>query len=338
MKLEFTKIKEISQGAVRVTQEGDGFHFYRFTESQEELYKHRSDDFYQKCRSTSGVRLSFKTNSKTLYLNASVSYGSGRQYIALDLFVNGTKVDALKNFDESILPQGYAFISYPESKFEKCFTLGEGIKDVCLYLPWSAKTVIQELSLDDGAFVEPIRSQCKLLCFGDSITQGYDALFPSDKYTTRLARWLDAEEYNKGIGGEVFFSELAGEKEEFVPDYITVAYGTNDRGRKMEDFMHACESFFQNLHANYPETKTIVITPIWCKDAEGAEVKQKLDKIAEFIGKQVENYENMILVPGFELVEHKETLFGDLSLHPNDKGFECYFENLSKCINKMLQN
>ena len=50
--------------------------------------------------------------------------------------------------------------------------------------------------------------------------------------TARLADALGAEEVNKAIGGECFFPELAATKEDFQPEYITVAYGTNDWSRK----------------------------------------------------------------------------------------------------------
>ena len=70
----------------------------------------------------------------------------------------------------------------------------------------------------------------RILCFGDSISQGYDALYPSNQYTPQLAKLLDAEEYNKAIGGEIFRPELALARDDFEPEYITVAYGTNDWG------------------------------------------------------------------------------------------------------------
>ena len=43
-----------------------------------------------------------------------------------------------------------------------------------------------------------------------------------------------------------------------------------------------------------------------------------------------ENQENITVVSGFDLVPHDENLFGDLSLHPNDKGFAYYVDTLKK--------
>ena len=38
--------------------------------------------------------------------------------------------------------------------------------------------------------------------------------------------------------------------------------------------------------------------------------------------------EGVTIVKGFDLVPHEEQYYGDLWLHPNDEGFEKYFENL----------
>jgi hypothetical protein len=47
-------------------------------------------------------------------------------------------------------------------------------------------------------------------------------------------------------------------------------------------------------------------------------------------------YKNTFVIPGVDLIPHSEDLFGDLILHPNDKGFEYYYENLLCSIKKLL--
>ena len=58
--------------------------------------------------------------------------------------------------------------------------------------------------------------------------------------------------------------------------------------------------------------------------------------VGEIIQKQAEEFGNTLVIQGFEFVPHNENLFADLRLHPNDKGFEYYFENLSKHIKDIL--
>ncbi len=332
MKLNLQNLKDITLGAVRVTEESDGFCFYRFTKSQEELYRSRCEELHQKSLATSGVRLSFRTDSRSLAMKLTVTHGSSRKYFAVDLWVNGAMVDSLNNFEGVEIPDDYVKLSLPLGTLEKAFSLGDGEKQVDLYFPWSVRPVLHEISLDDGAAIEPIKPKCKLLCFGDSITQGFDALHPSNKYTTRLARFLDAEEINKGIGSEFFFPALAKEKDDFVPDYITVAYGTNDWARHTKERLSAdCKSFFENLVQNYPDSKIIVITPIWRKDQGEERPFGDFQEVDAVIRKMVKDM-NVTVISGYDFLEHRSALFADLRLHPNDEGFGQYFHSLAAAI------
>lgn len=341
MKIDLNKIKEITKGAVRITEENNGVHFYRFTKEQEEMYKEFSDkhlaDFYKKSFATAGVKLLFKTNSKTLNLKGHLFSGSSRFYYSIDIFINGIFFDCIKNFDESVLPDNYSAEPFPVDRFSKSFEIGEGDKTVCIYLPWSMCTVLDELSLDDCSFIKPIKTNEKLLVFGDSITQGYDSLYPSNRYACKLAEMIGAEEINKGIGGEMFRPDLAKIKEDFEPDYITVAYGTNDwSSRNKDEFVSNCNNFFDALYENYPKSKIFAISPVWRKDWESNEKFCKFSEIEEYMKKVTENLDNVTVISGFEFVPHEEACYGDLWLHPNDKGFEHYTQNLYEKIKKFL--
>lgn len=333
MRLNLTQIKNITLGAARVEENENGIDFYRFTKTQEELYKNRSADFYMKSFASSGVKLSFCTDSEIMSLKIAVTKGSSRSYFSVDVFVNGKKLDSLSNFNEENLPLDYTKIGFDLGGFSKEFELGSGEKQVEVYLPWSVKTTLKELVLEDGAFIKPIKPDYKLLAFGDSITHGYDALHPSNKYISQFARFLNAEEYNKAIGGEIFFPELAAAKEDFIPDYITVAYGTNDWSKcSFEEFSENCKGFLQNLSENYPKSKIYVITPIWRKEVLEEAKLATFKEVTEFIKNTAELYSNMTVIGGFDFVPKREEYFADLRLHPNEKGFDCYFKNLTDSI------
>ncbi len=334
MKLTLSQIKDITSGAVGIEEKTDGVHFYRFTQQQEQLYKTRSADFYKKTFATSGIQLRFCTNSQTLFLETEVFSGSSRTYFAFDVFVNGKKVDSLDNFTGVALPQDYTTVQLPFGKFSKEFYLGAGDKEVCIYFPWSVQAILKQLSIDDGAYIKANKPSKKMLCFGDSITHGYDALYPSNKYITQLANLLDAQEYNKAIGGEIFFPALAAAKETFVPDYITVAYGTNDwNSCTREVFTQNCREFLANLCANYPDSKIFVITPIWRAQMNESRPFGAFEGVAEVLEKEGAAFGNISVINGFSFVPQEAALFADLRLHPNDEGFRHYFENLSKHVN-----
>ena len=337
MKLNLLQIREITTGAVRIEQIDNDIHFYRFTESQEELYKKRNSDFYKKTFAASGIQMRFRTNSQTLLLSVDTASGSSRDYFSFDVFVNGEKIDLLKNFSEAELSANYTRNEFPLGNFSKKFCLGMGEKEVCIYFPWSVKVTLKECIIDDDSFIKPTKPGKKILVFGDSITHGYDALYPSNKYISKFANMLDAEEYNKAIGGEIFFPALAKTKEDFEPDYITVAYGANDWSRcTKEELAQNCKEFLYNLSNNYPNAKIFVITPIWRKDMTQKRPFGDFKSVGQVIKNQAAEFSNITVIQGFEFVPQDENLFADLRLHPNDKGFEYYFENLSKHIKEIL--
>ena len=337
MQLTLEQIRKITCGAVSVEQEAEGICFYRFTPEQMELYRLHSDEFYKKARSTSGVRLRFRTDSRQLVLQGAVTkQTNSRTYYAFDVFVNGKLTDTVDNFTGVELPEDYTGVPLPVGEFAKTVELGEGMKEVCVFLPWNKRVALQELSLDDGATLEPVKPAKKLLCFGDSITQGYDALHPSNRYASQLADWLEAEEYNKAIGGEVFFPELAATKESFVPDYITVAYGTNDwRKTTFDVFEENCRQFYENLSRNYPNTPIYAITPIWRKNQVPALGNPPFDQVREYIFQVAESLPNVTAISGYDFVPHDVSFYADLVLHPNERGFEKYAEGLKKAISDL---
>ena len=338
MKLTLEKIREIASGAVSVYEEDGYIRLHRFTDAERELYLKTNSDFYGKALATSGIKLCFKTDSTSLTLKGVVELGLSRRYYSFDVFVNGKVIGYIDNFGDREMPQYYVdeYFELPEN-FDKTFELGEGEKTVCVHLPWSVMTKISEVSLDDGASVIPAKPDKKLLAYGDSITQGYDALRPSNRYIARIADKLGAEEINKAIGGERFFADLAELKDDFAPDYITVAYGTNDWSTTdIETFRHHCRLFYTKLAENYPDSKIFALTPIWRKDMVEYRVFGQLDQVEEEIRNIVKDIDNITLIRGFDFVPKDENYFADLRLHPNDDGFGYYFENLYKEIDKLL--
>ena len=333
MKLNFSQIKEITTGAVQVKEENGMISLKRFTEEQEALYKLTNQDFYNKTFSTSGIKFSFKTDSESLFLKLKTIRSSSRKYFSVDILVDGKPIGYIDNFSNVELAEDYTKMDFQLGDFSKKFQLGEGEKTVCVHLPWSVRTLIEEISIDDNAFIEGIKPKNKLLAFGDSITNGYDALRPSNRYVAKIANMLDAEEFNKAIGGERFFPELAKLQDSFKPDYITVAYGTNDwNGIDQETFKNKCEDFYKNISKNYPQTKIFAITPIWRKDMNEYRIFGNFDEVEKIIRNAVKDIENITVISGMDFVPKEEKFFADLMLHPNDDGFEYYAENLYKKI------
>lgn len=337
MKLTLEQIQSITLGAIAVTEGPDGVEFHRFTPAQKEMYRNKEVAFSYRSQASSGIKLCFRTDSKSLDIMMWVQDVQARSFFCLEVFVDGERIGCIDNYSDRILPQDYSEISFPTGEFAKNFSLGDGEKTVTVYLPWNKRTTLQALSLDDGAYIKPVKYEKKLMAFGDSITQGFDALWPSRRYAGRLAEALGAEEINKAIGGETFCPDLSELRDDFTPDYILVAYGTNDwRKKSKADFHKNVEAFFNHLTANYPGVKTFVVTPIWRSNLDLETDFESFSEIEEGIRKAVEGKENVTVIRGFDLVPHSIEFFGDYGLHPNNEGFDHYFKNLWEQLKRCI--
>ena len=215
---------------------------------------------------------------------------------------------------------------------------GNNKKRVTVYFPWSVQANIASLTLDDGSSFEPVKRKYKMLCFGDSITQGYIAQNPSFTYASRLSDLLDADSVNKGIGGEIFFSTLAELRDDIEPDIITVAYGTNDWSHTEKDkFDESCKLFYEALSKNYPSAKIFALSPTW-----RGNYTQKDKPMGDFfyVSKRIrevaESLPNVIFIDCFDFVPHEAAYFVEDLLHPNDAGFNNYAAELYAAIKKYL--
>ena len=339
MSLTIDQIRSITVGAAYLEQTEKGIRFHRFTQEQEAFYRDERSEtapewYINRCAINAGIRLRFQTDSPVLTLSAQFTAYTSTQLYALEIYRDGKLLGMFRNYDPATLPPFYYKFEAPQERHTQTFDLGEGEKEIELFLPWSAGTLLEELSLADGAALIPIKRDRKLLCFGDSITQGVCARVPSARYASLLADGLHMDEYNKAIGGERFIPKLATFKEDYTPDLITVAYGTNDFTKvDFALFKQNCFGFFQNLRQTYPQVPICAITPIWRKHRDRPEFgafSLVEDTIRAACAEQ-----NIHVIRGYDLVPHQETLMADQVLHPNDEGFAIYAENLLKEINAL---
>ena len=327
MKFSLEQIRSVARGCVSVSEENGRFRFFRFPSAQSEAYlSSGKENFYRKTFASAGVRLAFRSNTETLSFTAHTGYGSSRRFGFFDCYENGRMTahfgaDEMQDVDRS---------------FSVTFQPGE--KDIELYFPWSVRTDLSDVTVDDGAKILPINRKHTMISFGDSITQGYDVRFPSLSYAAQLARELDANSVNKGIGGDIFFPKLLKEADPITPDYVTVAYGSNDWSRSTrEEFDRHCKEFYTRLSALYPQSKIFAISPIRrIGNDSSTGFGEPLCRVDDAIRELTAGLPNVTVINGFGLVPHDPAFFSPDGIHPVDLGSCLYAANLVKEMRKYL--
>ena len=322
MKLSFDKIRELAVGAIKITEETDGIHFYRCTEKQTEAWLGQSTVLSDRSLTTCGVCLDFHTNSKNLEFNV----------------VNGNKFDL---YIDGVLRAQFKMNDYRErgeaARFSLCDGLGNEKNDirVTIVFPSHEVGVLSYVELDDGAYATRHDFDRKMLFIGDSITQGWDSKYDSLSYAWRTTRHFNAETVNQGIGG-AYFHEDCFDPLPFSPDAVIVAYGTNDFGHyHTYDEMRAHVSAHLKLIADeYKNAKIFVLSPIW-RDKRDGKKMGTFENCRQIVIEEAEKL-GLIHIDGLTLVPPSPEFFADEYLHPNDAGFGIYADNLTKALRKYI--
>lgn len=335
MRLSYEQIKSITLGADHIDENDGKLAFWRFNNKELEYFSKTA--LTPRETSTAGIQFEFKTDAKSLTLSGFISFATPITFYSFDVFVNGKFFCALKNYTGEEIGIDRSEEKFEIGDFEYSVDFPEGEKTVRIVFPWTLHTEIKDVILGSATFVEPVKKSKTLLMYGDSITQGYNSENPSKSYAVALAYSLDAVAYNKGVGGACYSPALSEIKCDVNPDYITVAYGTNDWNCCTQpEFESNVRGFLNNLRNNFPDVKIIIITPIWRADYESEKPFGDFLDVEKTIKNVAADVENTVVISGWKLVPHETAKFGDLKLHPNNKGFEDYFANLEKEIRKVL--
>ena len=318
MKLDLDHLAQFIQGAEAIVRKDDCIVPHRFTAAEMHAFDGNAD-FRRKSYAASCVRLAFSTDATGFSMAYHVVKGSSRTFYYFDVYVNGVMVQ--HSGHES-------YVECPDNELH--VTLDGKPNTVVVYFPCLSEIDIKSFDLEGGHVIAPAISLRTLFSYGDSITQGYDARYPSLAYPNQLADAIGAVVFNKAIGGDVFNPALVTATGPHKPDIITVAYGTNDWSHKntKETFFAQMNGFYANLHNLYPDVPVFAILPIWRRDHDRVTDIGTFDELRGYLTEAVKPYANFRLLDGYQYVPHLEEAFSDKYLHPNDFGFEFYAKNL----------
>lgn len=325
MKLNIEQLKSITCGAVEVYETENGWSFRRMTKAMEEAYKIFRDENYRKrAQTNAGVRLAFETDSTAF----AFTYGHYTDFSLgmgwFEIFVNGEKA-------------GYYPMDFGRKELVAGVSLNGENNRVEVYFPYHKSVSIKDISLDDGAYVKPVKRSLTMISFGDSITHGLCAQSPSSTYAVRLADKLDADIYNIAVSGDRFFPELLEYDMGVKPDIITVAYGTNDWWMHSRTTVERrSREFIEKLSLKYPDSRIFVISPIdRLSHEKAAKFGDYLICMSDLLKTSSAGTANVTVIDGWKLVPADPAYFAD-GLHPSDHGMIYYADNLCREIKKYI--
>ena len=316
MKLTLEQIRNIAIGSVNVSLLEDGFHFSKCTEKQIAAWYSIKETLGMRAETTTGVCLDFHTNSKSFTFKSS----SGDRY---DLYID----DVMTNF---FVPGSLTM--------KQTIELDGNDHRITLVFPSHTVGVLEEVSIDDGAYIKPHTYDRRILFVGDSITQGWNTRWDSLSFAHSVSRFFNAESIIQGLGGAVFHESTFDEELSFDAEVVCIAYGTNDWGfyeTKEEFRAHVC-AYLDKITNKYTNAKIFGISPIWRGDNGAMQPMGSFKECCDIVKEEIKNH-NMILVEGEYMVPHSPEFFDDGFLHPNDIGFGIYAQNLMRCMNEYLK-
>lgn len=302
----------------------------RFTKKILSVFEAQSDGFKIRGRSTAGICMDVYTNSNYIKFNYYVS-GMARNWLFFDVFVNDVLLEHIGT-DEVQDMQGEFCYQIPK---------GKDMNRVTIYMPHIMEVSLSDITFSDGAIVDVTqRYQKNILCLGDSITQGMDSKYPSITYPTIVSNFLKMNLLNQGVGGYFFDEKVIDEELSFVPDLITVSYGTNDwcKYECYDDFYRETEKFLKKLVNTYQNTLIFVISPIWRADCNVEKPMGEFEGISKGLKHICHQFQNLSYINGMELVPNISSFYYDGQIHPNELGFSQYGLNLIKeILNKISE-
>lgn len=313
---------DFTRGALRFEMAREGaLQPVRHTQQQAEIYSAESEGRRIRAMASAGVCMECETDAPSLALEGTAEPGSSQDVWAFDLLVD----DKLYAHKEGSIAS--------EPRFAWMQPLPAGRKRVKLYFPNLAQSFIRKLTLEEASYAEPVGHRCKLLCVGDSITQGFIARFPSAVYASVLARALDAELLNQGVGGETFNEALIDGATNYVPDLITVAYGTNDWVKKtLAEFRVDAAAYLKQLRAAWPKARLIIVSPLWRRDMAREDTKYTFQE-GENALQQLAEENAALFIAGGALLPAVQELMSD-QVHPNDLGHLTVGRRLAEYLQK----
>ena len=316
------QLRSTIRGAAEITERDGLLVLYRYGKYVREHVYPEGDRFHGAMFHTSGIVSKFVTDSETLGFSW-ISTPAGGDH-SFDVWADGVM---------------YAHIGCGTGRGRMEVKLPAGTKTVEIYFPHHSTGQIYDVTLADGAtFEQAAAPKYRILFIGDSITHGSTSTYASMTYAHQVARALDAEVVNQGIGGERFNPRAVDDQlPDFEPDLVSVAYGTNDwSGTTRGRLVGCCNGHLARLRDKYPNIPIVQILPLWRGDMNRVTAVGTFEDMRTIIKDAAARFD-VTVVDGMELTPHIADVYADRRLHPNAFGFQFYADNLIPHFERLLK-
>ncbi|MBR6766004.1 MAG: SGNH/GDSL hydrolase family protein [Clostridia bacterium] len=311
-------LKNYISGWIRAWETDGYLYLSRFTEEQAEYLRPRHDP---KQLATSSMFIEFITDATEFSFECRYTLGSSQKCFGIDLLVDGINTNC-------------TFKGDGQGEFLYNATLKAGTKRVTVFLPNLACAAIRNFEINAPIF--PYERKCTFLALGDSITQGYVTKHPHLTYVNIVAQLFDAKVVNQAIGGDVFDKNNVDDRlKEIDPDFITVAYGTNDWSTGI-DIRSISDAYFERLREVFPDIPIFALVPIHRNGIDGILKNGITLEEARLIIEETATKHGATVIDARDFVPYQEDFYCDKVLHPSEIGFIFYGNNLYNELKKYL--
>ena len=309
-------------------QQEEGVLLRRLPKKTIQWYEEQSEAWGIRANCVPGVRLELLTDAQAIGFCLEIT-GQSRPFASFGLVIDGALQPAVERLPE-------------ELEQPVLLPLDGALHRVSVYLPHLVSFRLKKVWAEGETKAEPVNPpQKKYYAFGDSVTQGMTGSDPAGTYVSRLARGLNLDVTNFGVGGIRFLPEtLEGMEGLPQPDLVTVALGTNDwaqgQTENMSSFLKGCAAYFKEIDRLYPQAAIFVLLPLWHRE-EGVSYKRgTLQNIRDNIARTAAFFPRMKVIDAKPMIPEEECFFAD-GLHPNNDGFALFGQALYEAIKPMWE-
>ena len=321
MKFSAESLKKLIKGACYFEIDRGYVTAYKFCKKQIDLMMQDGYDEFWRERGifTAGIRVELITDSSEISFDYKAQKGTSLRdrSNSVDVWVNGVLYSVLHLEN----PCGKVMVDLPS-----------GEKTVAIYLPNDCQFSIKNFQIN-GKYKSIKNKSPKVLVIGDSITQGYGAMFSSGSYFNELQRLTGYDMLNQGIGGYRCEPNDLMYVDNFEPDKIITFLGTNwYDAPHCYDYENATIGFYKKLTEMYPDKQIMAVSPIWRGNDDLD--KERFAWCISIVKRECQKYPNITLIDGYTLVPNVDDCFCD-KVHPNEYGSLMLARNLYREIRRI---